>query len=59
MAIKIIEKNLDYISMNYQFSRTGNPEIAKYLKDEIAAQVIAATTLAYNRWETVAERKKI
>lgn len=59
MDFKIIEKNLDYISLNFQFSRNGNPEIAKYLKDEIVSQVVADTTLAHNRWEAVQGRKNM
>lgn len=59
MGIQTIEKNLDFISLNYQFSRNGNPEIAKYLRDEIAAQIIAATTLKHNRWASIPGRKNI
>ena len=38
---------------------TGNPVIAKYVRDEIVAQVIADTTLAHNRWSLVPGRKNI
>lgn len=59
MDIKIIEKNLDYISMNYQFSMNGNPEIARFLKEEMTSQIVKDTTLAHNRWVSVPGRKNM
>lgn len=59
MDIKTIEKNLDYISMNYQFSKNGNPELARFLKDEMTSQIVTDTTLAHNRWESVVGRRNI
>lgn len=59
MDFKIIEKNLDYESMNFQFCKRGNPEIEKYIRDEIVSQLIVDTTLAHNRWQAVPGRKNI
>jgi len=59
MGIKIIEINSDYFSLNYQFCKTGNPDIARYIRDEIVSQVIIDTTLSYNRWSTVPNRKNM
>lgn len=59
MDIEIIEKNLDYISINYQFSQKGSDQIKKYIKDEIVSQVILDTTLNFNQWSAIPNKKNM
>jgi len=59
MDIEIIEKNLDYISINYQFSFKGSESLKQYIRDEIVSQVIADTTLVFNKWSVMPNKKNM
>ena len=59
MAIQIIEQNLDYISVNYQFSFKGSDALKKYIRDELVSQVIADTTLVFNQWSAIPNKKNM
>lgn len=59
MDIEIIEQNLDYISINYQFSYKGSDALKKYIRDELVSQVIADTTLVFNQWSAIPNKKNM
>lgn len=58
MDFKIIETNIDYISLTFKFfDKTPPKEITSYIREEIVPQLILNTTLSHNQWFSIANRR--